>query len=74
MAATRLPSAPRSASLRTETGTIAFSSSPFVRTLSWSRRYLPSPRLTTDRTTSLRVPPSESLIALNSARSASRNV
>ena len=69
IAATRLPSAPRSASARTEIGTIAFSSRP-----SGSRprriRSARSAPVTTVRTTSLIVPPSASLIALNVARSA----
>ena len=65
IAATRLPSAPRSTSARTLTGTIALSSSPFVF---WPRRRrcLPSAPATVASTTSLTVPPSSFLIALTS--------
>ena len=73
MAATRLPSAPRSTSWRTLTGTIALSSRPSVF---WPRRRrcLPSAPATVASTTSLTVPPSASLIALMSRRSARTQV
>ena len=73
MAATRLPSAPRSISERTLTGIIAFSSSPSV-CCPRRRRWRPSAPATVASTTSLTVPPSESLIALMSRSSARTQV
>ena len=67
IAATLLPSAPRSMSWRTLTGTIAFSSRPSVL-CPRLRRWRPSAPATVASTTSLTVPPSESLIALMSRR------
>ena len=65
-----LPSAPLCvASVRTETGTHARSSSPSVSTPR-SRMKCASPPATTASTTSLTVPPSASLISLNSSSSA----
>ena len=68
IAATWLPSAPRSASARTETGTIArntVSSTGACR----RRRYRPRAPATAASTTSLTVPPSPFLTALNCCRS-----
>ena len=73
IAATRLPSAPRSASARTETGTMAFRTRPSVG-VPVSRSQRPSARATVASTTSLTVPPSAFLMRLNSARSASTQV
>ena len=73
IAATRLPSAPRSMSARTDTGTMALSPTPSVD-CPWSCMYLPSAPATTASTTSLTVPPSEFLIALNWRRSALTHV
>ena len=70
IAVTRLPSAPRSASARTDIGTIALSSMPST---SWplACMWLRSAPATTLSTMSLTVPPSADLIALNWARSPS---
>jgi hypothetical protein len=73
IAATRLPSAPRSTSARIEIGTIALSTvssvvSPCIR------RYRPSAPATTASTTSLTVPPRAFLTALNSESSARTQV
>ena len=73
IAATRLPSAPRSASARTDTGTIAFSRIPSVSTPR-PRRKRPSARDTPTSTTSLTVPPNSFLIALKRSRSPSTQV
>ena len=73
IAATLLPSAPRSTSWRTLTGTIAFSSRPSV-SCPRRRRWRPSAPATVASTTSLTVPPSESLIALMSRRLARTQV
>src|SRR5215204_6578882 len=66
IAAIRLPSAPRSSSLRIDTGTSARSSVPWVRTPR-SRSQRPSEPATTARTASFTVPPSAFLISLKSA-------
>ena len=68
IAATRLPSAPRSTSARTETGTIARSTVSSVGSPR-RRRYRPSAPATAASTTSLTVPPSAFLTALNCCRS-----
>ena len=67
IAATLLPSAPRSTSARTLTGTKPLSSRPSV---SWPRRRRWRPRApeTVASTTSLTVPPSSFLIAFTSSR------
>ena len=64
IAATRLPSAPSSSSVRTLTGTIAFSSSPSV---CWPRRrrWRPSAPATVASTTSFTVPPERVLDRLH---------
>ena len=70
MAATLLPSAPRSVSARTETGTMALSVSSSVGKPR-SRSQRPSASETTLSTTSLIVPPRTFLIALKRSSSAS---
>ena len=74
IAATLLPSAPRSTSWRTLTGTIAFSSRPSVSGARAGAGGAPSAPATVASTTSLTVPPSESLIALMSRRLARTQV
>ncbi len=71
--ATRLPSAPLSASARTDTGTIARSSRSSVLSPR-PRIQRPSASATAVSTTSLTVPPSADLMALKRARSASTHV
>jgi hypothetical protein len=66
IAATRLPSAPRSTSARTLTGTIVFRIRPSVSTPR-RRRWRPSAPVTVASITSLTVPPSSFLIALTSS-------
>ena len=63
MAATWFPSSPRWSAVRTDTGTIAFSSIPSVARACRSRCARSAP-VTTVSTTSLTVPPSAPLIAL----------
>ena len=70
--ATRLPSAPFSASARTDTGTIARAEALGV--LATAAHATPQCHLTEVSTTSLTVPPSAVLMALNPARSASTQV